>query len=119
MITTNCKPLDWMISKAVAYDKSEEHVVYRFRGKVAFRMLSEVRDWMKARDARHCDGRSRSSYNLTLENKVDEARRWYNYTSVSVSSGVYRSTETDVEVLVTIYDCPISEEDMAEMRLAA
>ena len=119
MITTNCKPLDWMISKATEYDKSEEHAVYRFRGKVAFRMLEEVREWMKAHGARHIDGRSRSSYNLSFEDKVDEERRWYNHTFVSVSCGNYRSTETDVEVLLTIYDCPISDEDLAEMKKAA
>jgi len=119
MTTTNCKPLDWMISKATEYDKSDEHIVYRFRGRVPFRMLSEARDWMRKQDARHCDGRSRASYNLTLDNRVDEERRWYNYTNVSLGYGVYKGNETDVEVMVTIYDCQISEEDLAEMRIAA
>lgn len=119
MTTTNCKALNWMIGKAAQYDKSEEHIVYRFRGRVAYRMMCEVTDWMTAQNAHYTDGRSRTSYNLKLEERVDTDRRWYNYTSINVSRGNYKGTDTDVEVMVTVYDCPISEEDLIEMQKAA
>jgi hypothetical protein len=116
MIVTNCKSLDWMLGHAVECDKSEEHTVYHFRGRIAFRMLCEVRAWMKAQGARFADGRSRSSYTLSLENRVDAERRWYKHTSVSVSYGSYRGAETDVEVFLTVYDCLISDADLADMQ---
>lgn len=119
MIVTNCKPLDWMLDRAAECDKSSEHTVYHFRGRIAFRMLHEVRAWMKAQGARFADGRSRSSYTLSLEDRVDAERRWYNHTSVSVSYGSYRGTETDVEVFLTVYDCPISDADLADRQKAA
>jgi hypothetical protein len=117
MITTTCKALNWTINAAAEYDKSEEHTVYRFRGRVAYRMMCEITDWMKAQNARYTDGRT--GYNLTLENKVDADRKWYNHTSVNVSRGNMRSNETDLEVMITVYDCPISDEDLAEMTAAA
>ncbi len=115
MITTTCKALNWAISKAAEYDKSDEHVTFRFRGRVAYRMVAEIMDWAKANNAHYTDGRSRTSYGLVLEENIDVAKQWYKHTSINVSRGNMRSTDTDLEVMFTIYDCPISDEDMAEM----
>lgn len=119
MITTDCKALNWMISKAQEYDKSTEHVVYHFRGNVPSRMRHEINDWMKAQQARYDDGRTRGRYSLTFEERVDQDRRWYNLTSISVSWGAYHSTANNAELFLTIYDCPISDEDWADMQKAA
>lgn len=115
MIITTCKALNWTISKATEYDKSDEHVVYRFRGRVAYRMVCEITNWMKTQGASDTDGRTRRSYGLVLEDRVDTERRWYNRTSIGVSRGNYKGTDTDLEIMITVYDCPISDEDMKEL----
>lgn len=118
MITTTCKALNWMISKAAEYDKSDEHTVYHFRGNVPSRMRHEINDWMKEQGAHRNDGRTRSGYGLQIEERIDAGRRWYNMTSVSVSFGCYHSTANNAEMFLTIYDCHISDEDWKEMEVA-
>lgn len=104
-----------MINKASEYVKDEEHTTYRFRGNVRYSMVQEVKGWMKLQGARYSDGRSRSGYNLTIENSLDVERRWYKHVNIHVSSGCNASNATIIEVMITVYDCPVSDEDYAEM----
>lgn len=115
-LTTNCKPLDWMIGKAVEYTRDQCAVVYRFRGTVPARMRQEVEGWLKARNARSCDGGARTALYLTLSDNVDETTRRHQSVSLSFARGCYHSTADSVEVMVTVYDYVLSEEDWAEYQ---
>lgn len=72
---TNCNPLDWMIARANEYTRDQYAVVYRFRGTVPARMRQEAGQWLKAQNARACDGGARAALYLTLSDEVDEATR--------------------------------------------
>ena len=118
MITTECKPLNWMISKASEYDKSSEHTVYRFYGNVRYSMVQEVNAWMKSQGAHYDDGRTRSGYGLVIEDSVDVVNHWYKHIGLRVTHGSANSSANTVEVMITVYDCALTDEDFAELMVS-
>lgn len=115
MITTECKPLNWMINKASEYYKSSEHTVYRFYGNVRYSMVQEVNAWMKSQGAHYDDGRTRSGYGLVIEDSVDVVNHWYKHIGLRVTHGSTYNNANNVEVMITIYDCPVDDKDFAEL----
>lgn len=114
ILTTGCKALDWMISKATEYTTSDIDIVYRFRGNVPFRMRDEALAWGKQHGTQ-LDGRSRSGYTVQIEEDIDVAGRWYHATRLHITHGCYHSTVNDVEVMITVEDFVLSDEDIAEI----
>lgn len=119
MISTECKALNWMISKTKEYLKDEAHTVYQFRGNVPYRMMSEVTDWMRAQNAHISDGRTRTGYGLVVEENVDVENKWHHRVSIHFYSGSFKSTATSVELMITVYDYALTDEDIAEIKAAA
>lgn len=116
ILTTGCKALDWMIARATEYTSDDVAITYQFKGNVPFRMRDEAITWMRGKDARRVDGKSRCGYHVQIEEDIDVANRWYHATTLHVSSGSYHSTANSVEVMVTIYDYALTDEDLAEIE---
>ena len=78
-------------------------------------MIQEVNAWMKAQGAHYDDGRTRSGFSLKIEETIYVETKWYRFVSIRVMSGNTYSNTNTVEVMLTVYDCPLTDEDIAEM----
>lgn len=119
MITTNCSEINWMAGKSREYLKDEIHTTYQFRGSVPYRMMTSANNWMKANGAQYEDGRSRSGWGMVLEETIDIENKWHHRVSIHFYSGNFKSNATSVELMITIYDYALTDEDIAEIKAAA
>ncbi len=114
-ITTDSKALNWMISKAEYYTGDEGQKVYRFAGTVQYRMRMDVQDWFTGKGIAGDDGRWNTSYSLKLAEDIDLEKRTFSSVVLHFRRGNMKSTGNTVEVLVTVTNDVLTDEDVVAL----
>lgn len=115
MITTNNTAINWMIERTTEYHRDGTFTAYQFKGNVPARMRQQAIDWMKSQNANMTDGRNNTAYQVKLEETIDREARRYRCVNLVIKSGNYNGTANKLDLMLTIDDEQLSEEDMATL----